>query len=183
MSKRTVCLVRQGSLGNGNCNESSLRAGHAAALVLPADWPVGAGAGAAAPVVEVAAAAAAATTSAAAAAAAGDGRGEGTFGVGLYLLDPKNVSSIKMFDIFSCERPSPKHCPKGPAVLKLLRRSKFTTLWHVTITKIIPWELVFVIFEGFCALEMSRKERHVQGITCEIRKFSENNYFWIIFCR
>ena len=28
---------------------------------------------------------------------------------------------------------------------------------------------------------MSRKERHFQGITREIRNFSENNYFKIIF--
>ena len=31
------------------------------------------------------------------------------------------------------------------------------TLWHEIITKIIPWELFFVIFEGFRALEMSIK--------------------------
>ena len=36
-------------------------------------------------------------------------------------------------------------------------------------------------FEGFRALEMSRKERHFQGITREIRNFSENSYFRIIF--
>ena len=45
------------------------------------------------------------------------------------------------------------------------------TLWHEIITKIIPWELFFVISEGFCALRMSRKERHFQGITREIRNF------------
>ena len=45
------------------------------------------------------------------------------------------------------------------------------TLWHEIITKIIPWELFFVIFEGFYALEISRKERHFQGITYEIRNF------------
>ena len=45
------------------------------------------------------------------------------------------------------------------------------TLWHEIITKIIPWELFFVIFEAFCPLEMSRKERHFQGITREIRNF------------
>ena len=28
---------------------------------------------------------------------------------------------------------------------------------------------------------MSRKERHFQGITREIRNFAENNYFKIIF--
>ena len=55
------------------------------------------------------------------------------------------------------------------------------TLWHEIITKIIPWELFFGIFEAFCALEMSRKERHFQGIAREIRNFSENNYFRIIF--
>ena len=120
------------------------------------------------------------------------------------------------------------------------------TLWHEIITKIIPWELFFVIFEAFftvsgstptswsgpfwdhclrpwsqsplstenarkrvfsgsgapnfylvsqtprprgrgplfaefCPLEMSRKERHFQGITREIRNFSENNCFKIIF--
>ena len=32
-----------------------------------------------------------------------------------------------------------------------------TTLWHEIITKIIPWELFFVIFEAFCTLEISRK--------------------------
>ena len=38
------------------------------------------------------------------------------------------------------------------------------TLWHEIITKIIPWELFFVIFEGFSALEMSREKRqNVQG--------------------
>ena len=31
----------------------------------------------------------------------------------------------------------------------------------------------FVIFEGFFALGMSRQERHFQGITREIRNFSE----------
>ena len=41
--------------------------------------------------------------------------------------------------------------------------------------------VIFVIFEGFCALEMSRKDRHFQGSTREIRKFSGNNYFRIIF--
>ena len=45
------------------------------------------------------------------------------------------------------------------------------TLWHEIITKIIPWELFFVIFEAFCPLKMSRKERHFQGITREIRNF------------
>ena len=34
--------------------------------------------------------------------------------------------------------------------------------------KIIPWQLLFVIFEGFCALEMSRKVRHFHGIAREI---------------
>ena len=57
------------------------------------------------------------------------------------------------------------------------------TLWHEIITKIIPWELFFVIFEGFYALEMSRKERHFQGITREIRNFSEyiiiSEYFFV----
>ena len=48
---------------------------------------------------------------------------------------------------------------------------KCLTLWHEIITKIIPWELFFVIFEGFCALEMSRKEIQFQGITREIRNF------------
>ena len=41
--------------------------------------------------------------------------------------------------------------------------------------------IIFRNFEGFCALEMSRKERHFQGIAREIRNFSENNYFRIIF--
>ena len=54
------------------------------------------------------------------------------------------------------------------------------TLWHEIITKIILWELFFVIFEAVCALEMSRKERHFQGITREIRNFFENNYFKIV---
>ena len=57
------------------------------------------------------------------------------------------------------------------------------TLWHEIITKIIPWELFFVIFEAFCPLEMSRKERHFQGITREIRNFSEKIDFKIIIFR
>ena len=51
----------------------------------------------------------------------------------------------------------------------ILGLSRGTTLWHEIITKIIPWELFFVIIESFCALEMPRKERHFQGITHEIR--------------
>ena len=43
-----------------------------------------------------------------------------------------------------------------PPVVALNRNS---TLWHEIITKIIPWELFFVIFKEFCALEMSKKER------------------------
>ena len=41
--------------------------------------------------------------------------------------------------------------------------------------------IFFVSFEAFCPLEMSRTERHFQGITREIRNFSENNYFRVIF--
>ena len=55
-----------------------------------------------------------------------------------------------------------------------------TTLWHEITTKITPWELFLVISEVFCALKMSRKERHFQGMTREIRDFSENNYFRVI---
>ena len=36
---------------------------------------------------------------------------------------------------------------------------------------ITPWELFFGILEAVCALEMSRKERHFQGITRDIRKW------------
>ena len=56
----------------------------------------------------------------------------------------------------------------APAFLEI---EGHTLFWHEIITKIIPWELFFVIFEGFCALEMSRQERHFQGITREIRNF------------
>ena len=49
----------------------------------------------------------------------------------------------------------------------------FCTLWHEIITKIIPWELFFVMFETFCRHEVSRKERHFQGITYENRNFPE----------
>ena len=55
------------------------------------------------------------------------------------------------------------------------------TLWHEIITKIIPWEIFLVIFEAFGPLEMSRNEKHFQGITREIHNFPENNYFKIIF--
>ena len=55
------------------------------------------------------------------------------------------------------------------------------TRWHEITTKLIPWELFFVIFESFCALEMSRKGRHFQEITRKIRNFSKFNYFRIIF--
>ena len=51
------------------------------------------------------------------------------------------------------------------------------TLWHEIITKIIPWKLFFVIFEGFSTLQISRKERLFQGITREIRNFCKNIYF------
>ena len=34
------------------------------------------------------------------------------------------------------------------------------TLWHEIITKIIPWELFFMIFEGFYAVSISRKIRN-----------------------
>ena len=40
--------------------------------------------------------------------------------------------------------------------------------------------VIFRNFEPFCAPETSRKRRF-QGITREIRNFSENNYFKIIF--
>ena len=44
---------------------------------------------------------------------------------------------------------------------------------HEIITKIIPWELFFVIFEGICPLNISGKERLFPEITREIRNFSK----------
>ena len=38
-------------------------------------------------------------------------------------------------------------------------------------TKIIPESHLFVVFEAFCALQMSRKERLFQGITCDTVTF------------
>ena len=72
------------------------------------------------------------------------------------------------------------HCPV-PRSSSHIGHGKEVTLWHEIITKITPWELFFVIFQEFCPLEMSRKDRHFRGITREIRNFSENNYFRIIF--
>ena len=42
-------------------------------------------------------------------------------------------------------------------------------LWHEIIQKIIPWELFFVIFEGFCVLQTSRKDirNFLQIVTSE----------------
>ena len=61
----------------------------------------------------------------------------------------------------------------GGKILKKCEEVWKITLWHEIITKIIPWELFFVIFEGSCALEISRKERLFQGITYGIRNFSK----------
>ena len=62
-----------------------------------------------------------------------------------------------------------------------------STLWHEIITKIIPREWFFVIFEGYCALEMSRKEIRFQGIAREIRNFPkiiiQNNFSEVIILR
>ena len=58
-------------------------------------------------------------------------------------------------------------------ILKSQVHEFFSTLWHEIITKIIPWQLFFVILEAVCALEMSGKERHFQGITREIRNFAK----------
>ena len=54
--------------------------------------------------------------------------------------------------------------PKEPRKLqlwcKLIQKTpESSTLGHEIITKIIPWELFFVMFDGFCALQISRKER------------------------
>ena len=49
----------------------------------------------------------------------------------------------------------------------------FITLWHESITKTIPWELFFVIFEGNCAFKISGKERPFPEITREIRNLSK----------
>ena len=46
-------------------------------------------------------------------------------------------------------------------------------LWHEIITKIIPWELFFVIVEELRTLEISGKEGLFQGITYQIRNFSK----------
>ena len=40
--------------------------------------------------------------------------------------------------------------------------------------------IFFGIFEAFCTLDISRKERPFQGVTLEIRNFYEKNDFRII---
>ena len=50
-------------------------------------------------------------------------------------------------------------------------RPEVITLWHEIIPKIIPWELFFVMLEGFHTLKISWKEGLFQGITYEIRNF------------
>ena len=45
------------------------------------------------------------------------------------------------------------------------------TLWHEIITKIIPWELFFVILRRFRTLKIFGKEGLFQGSTREIRNF------------
>ena len=56
-----------------------------------------------------------------------------------------------------------------------LASDETVTFWHKRITKIIPRELFFIIFEGSCALKISGKERLFQGITREIRNFPKIN--------
>ena len=60
--------------------------------------------------------------------------------------------------------------------------SAYNTLWHESITKIIPWELFSVIFKGTCTLEISGKERLFPEITRQVRNFSKriiSEYFFV----
>ena len=56
-----------------------------------------------------------------------------------------------------------------------------SVLWHDSITKLIPWELFFVIFEGISTLKIWGKERLFHGITREIHNF-ENYYYCFSYC-
>ena len=93
-------------------------------------------------------------------------------------------SAFRFSDVWSgCKEKAQKEETKAPQKMKFLRPWALKTHYPLTrnYSENNSWELFFVIFEAYCALEMSRKERHFQGITREIRNFSKNNYFRIIF--
>ena len=80
-----------------------------------------------------------------------------------------------------CRILSPKLGLLSPKWLQFEFLTDQNTLWHEIITKIIPWEFLFVILRRFRTLKIFRKEGLFQGKTHEIRKLLKNSYFTIIF--